>query len=150
MRQPLSHFRQLPLLPLRLVDRRFLSFEDVDYNALLKRGRKLASLLPVKQLSSYMWIFWVIVVVVILVVVAVVFFVWHFRRQIFSFTSQLARQRMFGGHEMASFNRIRQHHEGTYEFPHQYSFQNELSRGIFRLFQQLPGDINTFDPEEFA
>ena len=33
------------------------SFEDVDYNALLKGGRKLASLLLVQQLSSYMWIF---------------------------------------------------------------------------------------------
>ena len=176
MRLPLSHSPLLPLLPLRLVDRRFLRgywsvlrlptlplvalyrlvvsllspafspmvsvnhvltflptsffkisnntevvdaveqalqlFEDVDYNALLKGGRKLASLSPVKQLSSNMWIIWVFVGVIILVVIVVFFFVWHFRRQLFSLSSQVARQRVFGGHEMASFNRICQRHEG--------------------------------------
>ena len=36
------------------VEQALQSFEDVDYNALLKGGRKLASLSPVKQLSSFM------------------------------------------------------------------------------------------------
>ena len=55
-----------------------------------------------------MWIIWVIVGVIILVVIVVVFFVWHFRRQLFSLSSQEVHQRVFGGHEMASFNLIRQ------------------------------------------
>ena len=76
------------------VEQALQSFEDVDYNALLKGGRKLASLPPVKQLSSFMWIIWVVVGVIILVVIAVVFFVWHFRRQLFSLSSQVARQRV--------------------------------------------------------
>ena len=90
------------------VERALQSFEEVDYNTLLKGGRKLASLSPVQELSSFMWIVWVIVGVVILVVIAVAFFVWHFRRQIFSLSSQLVRQRVFGSHEMASFHNIRQ------------------------------------------
>ena len=73
------------------VEQAIQSFEDVDYNALLKGGRKLAALLPVKQLSSYMWIIWVIVGVIILVVIVVVFFVWHFRRQHFLLSTQVAR-----------------------------------------------------------
>ena len=76
-----------------------------------------------------MWIVWVIIGVVVLVVIMVIFFVWHFRRQLFSLSSQMARQRVFGGHEMASFNRICQRHEGIYEFPNAYAFRNEYREG---------------------
>ena len=72
------------------VEKALQSFEEVDYNTLLKGGRKLASLSPVQQLSSFMWIVWIIVGVVVLVVIAVIFFVWHFRRQLFSLSSQMA------------------------------------------------------------
>ena len=59
---------------------------------------------------------------------------------------------MFGGHEMAIFNRIRQQHEGTYKFPHHYALRNEYREGRPHLqaYQHLPGDNNTFNPEEFA
>ena len=115
------------------VEKALQSFEDVDYNTLLKGGRKQASLSPVQQLSSFMWIVWIIVGVIVLIVIAVVFFVWHFRRQLFSLSSQMARQRVFGGHEMASFNRIRQRHEGIYEYPSAYAFWNQYREGCSLL-----------------
>ena len=41
----------------------------------------------------------------------------------------MARQRVFGGHEMASFNHIRQRHEGIYEYPNAYAFRNQYREG---------------------
>ena len=89
----------------------------------------MASLSPVEQLSSYMWIFWVVVVVVILVVIAGVFFVWHLRMQLFSLSTQVAQHCMFGGHELASFNRVNRQDEDGYEFPHHCAFRNEYREG---------------------
>ena len=99
-----------------------------------------------------MWIIWVVIVVVVLVVIAVIFFVWHFRRQLFSLSSQMARQRVFGGHEMASYSRIRQLHEGIYEFPNAYAFRNEYQEGrpLLQAIQHFPQAAGTFEPEDFA
>ena len=81
-----------------------------------------------------------------------IFFVWHFRRQLFSLTSQVARQRVFGGHEMASFNRIRQRHEGIYEYLSPSAFRNQYREGrpLLRAIQHIPEVAGTFEPEDFA
>ena len=64
----------------------------------------------------------------------------------------MARQRVFGGHEMASFNRIRQRHEGIYEYPNPCAFRNQYWEGrpFLRAIQHLPEDVGTFEPEELA
>ena len=59
---------------------------------------------------------------------------------------------VFGGHEMASFNRVHRRHEGTYEFPHHYAIQNEYREGRPHLQDThcFHEDLNTFNPEEFS
>ena len=53
---------------------------------------------------------------------------------------------------MASFNRIRQQHEGIYEYPNPYAFRNQYREGrpFLRAIQHIPEDVGTFEPEEFA
>ena len=64
----------------------------------------------------------------------------------------MARQRVFGGHEMASFNGIRQRHEGVYEFPNAYAFRNEYREGrpMLPAIQHFPEAAGTFEPEDFS
>ena len=59
---------------------------------------------------------------------------------------------MFGGHELASFNRVHRQHEGTYELPHHYAFRNEYREGRphHQDIRHFHEDVNTFDPEEFG
>ena len=54
---------------------------------------------------------------------------------------------------MASFNHIRQRHEGVYEFPNAYAFRNEYREGrpaLPALQHHLPQAAGTFEPEDFS
>ena len=53
---------------------------------------------------------------------------------------------------MASFSRIRQRHEGIYEFPNAYAFRNEYREGcpLLQAIQHFPEAAGTFEPEDFA
>ena len=53
---------------------------------------------------------------------------------------------------MASFNRIRQRHEGIYEYPNPYAFRNQYREGrhFLQAIQHIPGNVGTLEPEEFS